>query len=83
MGRSFATFYCHVNVSLGNQEISFKILLKKESPRKKTLPILLQNLRRKGRGCSKKKNYIKYIQRGFVQEERREAPAELGKDQEG
>lgn len=26
--------------------------------------------------------YIKYIQRGFVQEERREAPAELGKDQE-
>ena len=28
--RSFATFYCHVNVSLGNQEISFKILLKKK-----------------------------------------------------
>lgn len=30
----------------------------------------------------KQQYYIKYIQRGFVQEERREAPAELGKDQE-
>lgn len=30
----------------------------------------------------KQQYHIKYIQRGFVQEERREAPAELGKDQE-
>jgi len=30
----------------------------------------------------KQQYYIRYIQRGFVQEERREAPAELGKDQE-
>lgn len=30
----------------------------------------------------KQQYYIKYIQRGFVQEERREAPGELGKDQE-
>lgn len=30
----------------------------------------------------KQQYYIKYIQRGFVQEERREAPAEQGKDQE-
>lgn len=30
----------------------------------------------------KQQYYIKYIQIGFVQEERREAPAELGKDQE-
>lgn len=34
-------------------------------------------------GQSRKQNYVKYIQRGSVQEERREDPAELGKDQEG
>ena len=30
--KSFTTFYCHVNLSLGNQEISFKILVKKGKP---------------------------------------------------
>lgn len=57
----------------------------KDSPRKirNHLICVLQYLRKAAGSQSKKQNYVKYIQKGFVQEERREAPAEPGKDQEG
>lgn len=53
--KSFATFYCHVNVSLGNQEISFKILVKKGKPQKEETTYSTTKSQKKRQGLQQEK----------------------------
>lgn len=56
---------------------------KRKAPEKKKASIPRTPKSQERSWGQSKENYVKYIQRGSVQEERREAPAKLGKDQEG
>lgn len=79
-----AVLYYIIRLILSNTETYF-IFLYRGKPQKEELTYtsIIKTSEKKLCGQSKKQNYVKYIQRGFVQEERREDPAELGKDQEG